>query len=367
MGLSASSAAGSGRQRLWLALALIAATVMAGCRGGGGPRAAGVRDEAGQAPIYTQPPIPADGYSYSTAPAVAAAPRPNYTRQADALLSQGNVEAALALLEQAIAENPSLLDVQLSIGDIHRKVGDYDKAERAYERATAIDPSSFDAHYYLALMRQLLGKYLDAVNSYLFALAINPQSFDANHHLATVYLQLGRPAEAVPYARKATEMKPDHQGAWANLGVVYSMMRLYEKAVASYRQAAELGELSEPIALGLADAHNKLGNYERAIAVLNTQIRRQPSAIAHERLGYAQFKLKRFEEAMGNFRAALLYNPNYSPALNGLGVCLMSRYIQAERKAPTHRDEALAYWQRSVQLQPGQPRIIALIEQFQLW
>jgi len=290
-----------------------------------------------------------------------------YVEQATMLLDQGDVEAALELLETAIRENPDLIEAHLAIGDIHRKKGDYERAVLAYERATIVDPASFDAHYYLGLMLQLMGKLLESVNSYLFALAIEPGSFDANHHLTTVYLQLGRPAEAVAYARKSTEINTQHQGAWANLAVSYSMMRLYEKAIDAYREAAELGELAEPILLGLADAHIKLKNYDRALAVLQQQTRQMPSAIAFERLGYAQFKLQRLDIASTNFRAALLYDPNHAAALNGLGVALMTQYVQSNRRTPAKRDEALALWNKSIQLRPGQPKIYRLIEEFHRW
>jgi tetratricopeptide (TPR) repeat protein len=290
-----------------------------------------------------------------------------YVERATALLDQGDVASALELLNTAIRENPDLIEAHLAIGDIHRKQGDYERAVLAYERATIVDPASFDAHYFLGLMLQLMGKLAESINSYLFALAIEPDSFDANHHLATVYLQLGRPAEAVPYARKSTEINYQHQGAWANLAVAYSMMRLYEKAVDAYRQAAELGELAEPILLGLADAHIKLKNYDRALAVLQQQTRQMPSAIAFERLGYAQFKLQHLDLASTNFRAALLYDANHAAALNGLGVALMTQYVQSNRRTPAKRDEALALWNKSLQLRPGQPKIYRLIEEFHRW
>ena len=290
-----------------------------------------------------------------------------WVSEAIAMLDTGAVEEALVILEQAIAENPEIVELHLAIGDIHRKKGDYERAEMSYEVATEVDPASFDAHYFLGLIRQLLGTLLEVVNAYLFSLAIEPENFDANFHIATVYLQLNRPAEAVSYARRATELDSQHQGAWANLAVTYSLMRLYEKAVDSYRQAAELGELAEPITLGLADAHIKLEQFERASAVLETQIQQNPSGVAYERLGYTLYKTKRYEEAMANFRAALLYQPNYAPALNGLGVSLMTIYIQTDRQVPRQRDEALALWHKSVQLKPSQPKMVKLIEQFQLW
>jgi len=284
--------------------------------------------------------------------------------QAKSEASVGNFDAALALFEQAIAENPKLLDAYLSMGDIHRNRGDYEKAADQYEKATMVAPTSFDAHYYLGLMRQLLREFAKAVRAYLYALAIDPKNFNANNNLAGCYMQMGRYAEALPYARTAAEIQPKNQGAWANLAAAYSLMNLHDKSVRAYRQAMELGEAQEPILLGLAEAHNRLGHYDRAIAVLETAMEKFPSAVAHERMGYAYFKKRNYDEALVNFRAALMFEPNDPAALNGLGVCMMTKYIQSDRRTPIHRDEALRAWRRSMELTPNQPRIDSLVMQF---
>jgi tetratricopeptide (TPR) repeat protein len=247
---------------------------------------------------------------------------------------------------------------------VHRERVDYEKAAEAYERAARIAPTSFDAHYYLGLMRQYLRQSDAAVQAYLYALAIEPNNMDANHHLASCYLQMGRPAEAVPYARRATELNSKSQAAWANLGAAYSLMNLYEKAVRAYREANEYGTFQAPVLTGLAEAHTRLGHYDRAIAVLDVVIKKQPSALAHERKAYALFKQKKYDDALANFRAALLFDANDPAALNGLGVCLMTKYIRAERKVPIHKQEAIQAWERSIELHPNQPRIAALIRQF---
>lgn len=288
-----------------------------------------------------------------------------HVEQGKELLEKGLTESALAAFTLAIEENPRLTEAHMGVGDVHRQRGDYEAASRAYEQATRLQPNSFDAHYYLGLMQQFLGRLSEAVRSYLRALTINPDDFDANKNLASAYLQLGRPSDALPYAERAVYINPQSQVAWANLAATQSLLNQYDKAVDSYRQATELGEYAEPVLLGLADAHIRLGNYERAMITLESLIRTQASATAYERLGYAQFKLRRFTESLASFRSAVELDPNDPASLNGLGVCLMTLYIQGGRTDLTQRDDALDAWRKSLQIKPDQPRILDLLSRYQ--
>ncbi len=280
-------------------------------------------------------------------------------------LEAGLDDSALAAFGLALEENPRLYDAHVGMGSIYLKRGDYQLASNAYERAVEVDPNSFDAHYYLGLAQQMMGKIQEAIRVYLRALAINPESFDANQNIASAYLQINRPGQALPYAVRATELRPNAQSAWANLAAVYSLLDRYEDAIDAYRAAVELGEMPQEVLLGLADAHLKLGNYEMAINVLQTLIRREPSSTAYERLGYAQFKQRRFDASLASFRAALSIDPNDTAALNGLGVSLMTLYLQGGGVITSQKEAALQAWRRSVQLRPDQPRVVDLIARYQ--
>lgn len=279
-------------------------------------------------------------------------------------LDDGLTDSALAKFGLALEENPDLIDAHKGMGNIWRQRGDYTKAKLSYQTATNINPNDFDARYYYGLMQHLLGEVQEAIRTYLQALAINPDSPEANRDLAAAYLQTGRPGNAEAYARRATELDPDSQESWSNLAACYSLLGKYEQAVDAYRQAAELGPLSDPVLLGLADAHIRLGNYARAINTLDALLRNSPSATAYERLGYAQFKQREFEDSLRNFRRALKLDPNDTAALNGVGVCLMTLYLEGERTNEYQRDQALDAWRKSLKVRPNQPRIIDLLHRY---
>ena len=277
---------------------------------------------------------------------------------------EGLNDSALAALSLALEDNPKLTEAHMGMGDIYRERGDYDLARARYEDAADIEPNNFKAHYNLGLMQQILGDATDAVQTYLKALSISPQDFQANRDIASSYLQLGQPETALPYARLATKVNPDSQPAWSNLAATYSLLGQYEQAIDAYRTANELGELADPVLLGLADAHIRLGNYPRAINTLNSLILSSPSATAHERLGYAQFKMRRFEDALDQYEIALTLDPNDTSALNGAGAAYMTLYIEGERENRFQKERAVECWRQSVLIKSEQPRIIDLLSRY---
>jgi tetratricopeptide (TPR) repeat protein len=278
---------------------------------------------------------------------------------------QGMLDAALAAFGMALEDNPWLIDAHMGIGEIYLQRDQPELAERRYDIAVRIQPGNFDAQYGLALAKQLLGKVHEAIRVYLRALAINPDSVEVNQNLAGAYLQLNRPTDAVPYALRANELDPDSPAGWSNLAAAYALLGDHEQAILAYREAIQLGDGQEPVVVGLADAHIKLGHYDRAVAALESFLRGGPSAAAYERLGYAQFKLRRFEESLASYQAALTIEPEDTAALNGLGATLMTLYIQTHRRDRALHQDAIDAWRRSVRLRPDQPRIIDLISRYQ--
>jgi tetratricopeptide (TPR) repeat protein len=285
-------------------------------------------------------------------------------QEARGFLELGLPDSAWSSFGLALEDNPKLVAGHMGMARIWKDWGNYPLAHRGYETATFLAPNNFEAHQGLGLTKQLLGYVKDAVLVYLRALALNPQSFEVNHHLAGAYLLLDRPEEAVPYAERATTLNPHHQGAWSNLATAYNQSGRYEEAVDAYRHSVDLGQPEPPILLGLADAHIHLGHYSRAMIVLRNQIRQNPSAVAYERLGYCQFKRKDFDDALASFRAALSIDENDTAALNGLGACLMTLYVEADRRHPAQREEAIAVWRKSLDLRSNQPRIEALLSEY---
>lgn len=307
----------------------------------------------------------------ATKPEVEPEPK-NSNAEAQAALEQGlaartagNDKAALAELERAIAINPKLSAAYMAIGDIHLEWGQYAEAEKGFSVAAELEPGNFDAQYRSGLCLQMLKQFTEAVRAYLKALAIRPDDFDANLNLATAYLQMNEPAQAVPYAQRAVRAKPDSGPARVNLGAAYAAAGNNAAAVVEYQQAAELMPLTPALLLNLADSLAKSGRLPEAEQTVRELLKSNPTAEGYERLGSALFRLKRYDDALAAFRKSLESDPDYYPALNGVGVCLLNRYLWSDRKDNEARQEALTMLRRSVRIDPSQTRIVELLSRFQ--
>lgn len=287
------------------------------------------------------------------------------TDQANALKETGNLELAMELFQEALALDHENVDAHVGVGDLHQLTGNYEEAAKEYEVARDIKPDSYDVNFKLGLAYHLLNRLRDAIRTYLAALTINPSSLEANLNLATAYLQVGEPSLALPYAQRAVELDPDHQSARVNLGAIHATLGEHEKALEQYRAAAAINtEFDEHVAINLASAELKSGSPAKAAELLNRIVEKKPTSTYYERLGYAQYKLENLDASLTAYEKALELDPDNTAALNGLGVNLMTRYIQQNRNSIKLRNRAVEAWQKSVRLNRDQPKILDLISRY---
>ena len=289
----------------------------------------------------------------------------DFVRQARDLKSTGRDDEALALLSRAIEQNPTLTVAHLEMGDIYERQGDFQAAEQSFSTAAVQQPANFDAQFGHGRALQALSRIAEAVRAYLRALAIRPDHFEANLNLGTAYLTLEGPAQALPYAQRAAQLNPSSGPAHANLAAVYLALARHREAVTHYESASELMPLSPPLLLNWAETLGKLERYEEMVNVLAAAIRLQPSAPAHERTGFARFRLRQYEAATQSFSQAIQIDPQHYPALNGLGVCRLNQYILSGKTDVGAHDDAMSAFRASLRINQRQPRIVELIARYE--
>lgn len=280
------------------------------------------------------------------------------------LKQEGLVDQALREFERAIEINPTLTTAYMGAGDIYRERGDYAAAEVRYREAVRTAPAEFDPNYWHGYALQMLDRITEAVRAYLRALAIRPEDFNANLNLATAYLQLGENAQAVIYAERAVRIDPEDGPARVNLGAAYANAGRHAEAIEQYEAAAELMPLTPELLLNLAESQGKVGRYAEMAGTISEVLRTAPSAAAHERLGSAQFRMGAYDQALASFRESAALDENHYPAWNGIGVCLLNRYVWSDKSDLVALDEARNALRRSLQIRRDQPRIAELLTRY---
>ena len=113
--------------------------------------------------------------------------------------------------------------------------------------------------------------------------------------------------------------------------------------------------LSPELLLNLADSLGRAGRYAEMQTTLEELIEVQPSPAAYERLGSSFFRQRKYDPSLEAYRKALELDPDYYPALNGLGVNMLNRYLWSEKRDEASRQEGLSSLRRSLQIEPRQP------------
>ena len=156
-------------------------------------------------------------------------------------LHLGRPEAALALLDQALALDPSDLPARLhrstALGDLGRE----DEALVELDRVLAQVPDHPAARYHRARTLGALQRYAEAAAGFEHLLRLDPRHALAwfGHGQSLQYLD--RPAEALASYDQALALAPGQSQAWSNRGHILKHQGREAEAAQSYREAIAHG------------------------------------------------------------------------------------------------------------------------------
>lgn len=147
---------------------------------------------------------------------------------------QGDSEAAIGLIGQALQRAPRHADIHNNLGNIHKERGDAVAAEGCYRRALVLQPAHVHALGNLAVALELQGRLDDAFNAYGLLISAAP-GYAHGFHLLGLFLRdhAREPAhaqQAVACLRRAYELDPGNLRALAALGSVLYMLGEHDQA-----------------------------------------------------------------------------------------------------------------------------------------
>jgi tetratricopeptide (TPR) repeat protein len=144
-------------------------------------------------------------------------------------------------------------------------------------------------------------------------------------------VEKGRHAEAVERLEQATTLLPTNALAWNYLGLAYHGNQQPEAAAKAYRAALALDHRLIAVRYNLGCLYLEENNLAAATDELKSYTLLQPSAVqGWLKLGGAQLRSRRLDDAEKSFRAAIELQVRNSEALNGLGLIQVQRRQWAE-------------------------------------
>lgn len=228
-----------------------------------------------------------------------------------------------AFLEEWRAHDPMPYHALAALGEEAHFASRWPEAERYYRAAIAVDPRAAAFVYEpLGLTLEAQGRTAEAIEMYRTALRYRPQSGAARAHLQALAPETAAVVvEGAATWRQQLQADPNNAMALVNLGVQLTNEGQLDEAIRSYRDA-----LRRDTAWSATQADHTLMRSK-----------------AHYNLGRVLAQQNHGPEAIAEYRAALVEDPNYAYAHTNLALLLEGIGSNAE---------AIVHLQAALRIQP---------------
>lgn len=232
-----------------------------------------------------------------------------------ALRTKGELDSALVFYKKATDKGLKEGMIYSSMAYIYELRGDDAKAKEFYKKA--VDKGYGSAFFSLAYYEKDKKKKVKLMEKGLTHLI---DKGDGYYRLGWLYLREGNEKKAERWLKKADKWDRDKG------------IKLYQNI---HLAAPLVYQADKLLAQALFDKAIK--QYKEAIK------KKEDWAYAHDRLGWAYYRNKKYDMAMKEYKRALELYPNYTPALNGIAAIYDERYQYALSEA---------YYKRYMKIDP---------------
>ena len=228
-------------------------------------------------------------------------------------------DEAMEYYQTALRYQPAFPEAHFFLGDALDEQGKLDAAIAEYQKALWFKPTQEQTHIFMGIALAKQKKYDEAMAHYTAALKLNPDSAVAQNNLARILHTQGRLDAAIEHYNAALEIDPKLALAHNNLGILLIQKGNLTEGTVQLRAAMRLNPTNSETQLNLAFALNQQQQWPEAAELFSKIMRGDlPDPNAHYEFAVALARLKRTREARGQYASALLLQPDFPAALDGL-------------------------------------------------
>jgi tetratricopeptide (TPR) repeat protein len=248
-------------------------------------------------------------------------------------------EAALKVVDTALAAHPDLGLLHCARGMVLRGRGDMPAAIASFERAIALSPSIGFLQYSLGAARYDAEDYAGAITAFAAARDLAPRMVDAWVGLGMALRHAGRGQEALAALLQAKSLQPSNSTVRFQLGQTLMQVDRIGEGVQELREAVTQSPKDANKWHHLSSALFRIGDQQGAIASLRFAVQKAPDVErAHQMLMMGLRFVGRGDEA----RAAIV---EWTTALpRSLEAWLQLGLDCVDPEQPDRRDAASAIW-----------------------
>jgi choline-sulfatase len=233
-------------------------------------------------------------------------------KQAASTSLDGRHEEAIAIVKQALRDDPEIVEAYVLLGNFYKKADQPGAAIESYRQALAKDPEHHNALFSLAVAYMDAGRLEEARVGFERARELDPRNGKVLFNLADILMRQGQVADAEAVIRDALTRKVDEPRFLLKLGENYITARRYDEAERMLVEALEKKPdlLTARYNLGLV--HEGRGEIDKAITAYQGELEKNASAFrAAFNLAKLLQRQGRRSEALALFRQVTEHAPDF--------------------------------------------------------
>jgi len=222
----------------------------------------------------------------------------------------------------------------------------YKEAAVSYDKAAELDPKNETAFYMAGWCYNELDKFTNSIDRLKKAVALKKDDHLAWQELGYAYKKTSKNEEALNCLNKAIAIKPTYALAYKQLGDVYQNMDKKTEAITAYKKSYDNDAENDDACYNLGYLYNGLGEYDNALEWLDKANSIKPGVDVNNEIGFANYKLKKNDEAIEAYQNALKLNDKNGTAYKGMGDVYRLNY------SPAKIDDAIASYLKAIENNP---------------
>jgi arylsulfatase A-like enzyme/Tfp pilus assembly protein PilF len=236
----------------------------------------------------------------------------NLLKQSGTSSVEGRSDEAIAMVRQALAEDPEIVEAYMLLGNFQKKAKRPKDAIESYRQALALDSSHQGALFSLAIAYKDEGRLEDARAGFERARKLDPRNGKVLWQLADLFMRRGEAAKAEAVIKDALTRKVDEHRFLLKLGESQIEAKKFDEAERVLLQALEKKPGLDTARFNLGLVYEEKGQIDKAIAAYQGELAQNAKAFrAAFNLAKLLQKQGRREEALTQFRKAVELQPDF--------------------------------------------------------
>ncbi|MGB2925256.1 MAG: tetratricopeptide repeat protein, partial [Limnothrix sp.] len=192
------------------------------------------------------------------------------------LLTQGQLDQAIAAYEKAIELQPENVEILNALGNLYQKIENWDKATECFHQAILVSPNNAGLYFNLGNTFLFQKNYAEAEVAYREAIALQPKDAGFLNNLGYSLQQQSKYDEALQIFQHLLSFAPNDVNAHNHLGNIYQEQEEYSQAIQSFQKSLSLDPNNADIQYNLGNVLQLSRDLPAAIEAYKDAIKLDP-------------------------------------------------------------------------------------------